>query len=101
MSPPTRDRIHAALTTLMLGPLRTAPPAVTKALNSSSLRSEAIAAARAAQPNVTCGGHAAIVTAGPPGAGKSTALHAIGPTGYRVIDPDAIKEWTIARLEEE
>lgn len=37
-------------------------------------------------------GSAAIITAGPPGAGKSTEVVKLGLTGYRVIDPDVIKE---------
>ncbi|GAA3271647.1 zeta toxin family protein [Paenarthrobacter aurescens] len=37
-------------------------------------------------------GSAAIITAGPPGAGKSTEVEKLGLTGYRVIDPDVIKE---------
>lgn len=37
-------------------------------------------------------GSAALITAGPPGAGKSTEVAKLGLTGYRVIDPDEIKE---------
>ena len=37
-------------------------------------------------------GSAALITAGPPGAGKSTEVKKLGLTGYRVIDPDVIKE---------
>ena len=45
------------------------------------------------QPDVERGGRAAVVTAGSPGAGKSTALEDSGfdTQGFRDIDPDRIK----------
>jgi len=42
-------------------------------------------------------GSAALITAGPPGAGKSTEVEKLGLTGYRVIDPDKIKETLLER----
>ena len=44
-------------------------------------------------------GRSAIITAGPPGVGKSTALHAhIGDLGtYRVLDADLVKEYLLQR----
>jgi len=53
---------------------------------------------RSEQPDAPTGGRAAIITAGVPGAGKSSALGAIA-TGYRRIDPDEIKDILLARLE--
>lgn len=43
-------------------------------------------------------GRAAVVTAGPPGAGKSQALETAGLTGYRDIDPDDIKDALLRQL---
>ncbi len=42
-------------------------------------------------------GRSAIVTAGPPAAGKSTALHAeiVGLDTYRILDADIVKEYLI------
>ncbi|MDZ7883687.1 MAG: hypothetical protein U5N53_12555 [Mycobacterium sp.] len=52
---------------------------------------------RAQQPNAPTAGRAAIITAGVPGAGKTSALGTIA-TGYRRIDPDEIKDILLARL---
>lgn len=43
------------------------------------------------------GGYSAIVTAGAPGAGKSTALREYGAdlAGFRVLDPDIVKDYLI------
>lgn len=43
------------------------------------------------------GEHAAIVTAGAPGAGKSTALRECGAdlVGFQVLDPDIVKDYLI------
>lgn len=38
----------------------------------------------------------AVVTAGPPAAGKSTAVATLGP-GYRIVDPDIIKDLLLRR----
>lgn len=51
---------------------------MTKALNPSGLRSEAIAATLAAQPNMTCEGHAAIVTASPSEVPGSCSMLLVG-----------------------
>jgi hypothetical protein len=44
-------------------------------------------------------GRSAIITAGPPGVGKSTALHAlvVDLDTYRVLDADIVKEYLIER----
>ncbi|MEO8528822.1 MAG: zeta toxin family protein [Pseudolysinimonas sp.] len=53
----------------------------------------------ALQTHVEVGGLMAIVTAGPPGAGKSTWLEHEGRVnGYRVIDPDVIKDALLRSL---
>jgi Zeta toxin len=44
------------------------------------------------QSDVTMRGKAVVVTAGPPGAGKSEALREQGYQGYRLIDPDIVKD---------
>ncbi|GAA4470743.1 hypothetical protein GCM10023094_00280 [Rhodococcus olei] len=45
------------------------------------------------------GGRSAVVSAGAPGAGKSTALreHAADLTGFRILDPDIVKDYLIER----
>ena len=48
------------------------------------------------QPDVRADGLAAVVTAGPPGAGKTTALeHAGFDETYRNIDPDLVKDFLV------
>lgn len=51
------------------------------------------------QPIVSTNGNLAVVTAGPPGAGKSTAIGHLGDDAvtWRRIDPDRIKELLIRR----
>ncbi|GAA1134813.1 zeta toxin family protein [Nocardioides aquiterrae] len=54
------------------------------------------------QEGITTDGRIAIVTAGPPGSGKSTTTTAIleagdNPTSYRRIDPDVIKDLLLDR----
>nr|WP_239536561.1 helix-turn-helix domain-containing protein [Arthrobacter roseus] len=44
------------------------------------------------QQNVSAGGRAVVVSAGPPGAGKTDVLDSLSLGGYRVIDPDAAKD---------
>ncbi|WP_052207053.1 zeta toxin family protein [Sinomonas humi] len=44
------------------------------------------------QGEVVAEGKAVVVSAGPPGAGKSGALGSLDLRGYRVIDPDAAKD---------
>jgi hypothetical protein len=53
---------------------------------------------RAQHPDAPTDGRAAIITAGVPGAGKSSALSFIA-TGYRRIDPDDIKDILLAEME--
>jgi hypothetical protein len=53
---------------------------------------------RAQHPDAPTDGRAAIITAGVPGAGKSSALSSIA-TGYRRIDPDDIKDILLAEME--
>lgn len=52
---------------------------------------------RATTPPGIAEGRAVIVTAGPPGAGKSTALTGIGH-GFRRIDPDEIKDLLLDKI---
>lgn len=53
---------------------------------------------RARQHDVDRGGKA-IVTAGPPGVGKSSAIRQHDTSGYRRIDPDEIKDMLLIALE--
>lgn len=49
------------------------------------------------QPDIEADGKGAIITAGPPGSGTSTALQKLRSTltGYRTIDSDPVKEMII------
>lgn len=88
-----RDEVHSALTDLYGagGDLAVAPPEL-------AVYFDDLAIARAARAymqrdaHVTAGGHAVVVTAGPPGAGKSSTLDSMDLSGYRRIDPDEAKK---------
>lgn len=88
-----RDKSHAALTALLDegGALHTAPIELERYFDDAACARFAIKY-RQHQPHVQQGGKAVVVSAGPPGAGKSTALAGMKLTGYRRIDPDEIKD---------
>lgn len=94
-----RNKIHAELTALLAtgGPLAEQPERVGDFL-SDELVAEVAMEYRARESNAPSEGRAAVVTAGPPGAGKSTAVADLAGD-HRVIDPDAIKGLLLARLE--
>lgn len=94
-----RDRVHAELTTLLGtgGALAQPPPSIAAFLD-DDLRAGVLRQYRALANDVRTEGRAVIVTAGPPGAGKSTALDSL-LDGHRRIDPDEIKDLLLHRLE--
>lgn len=96
-----RNRVHQELTALLDpsgGPLHAIPAEVATFLDDGCL-AETATQYRALSPDAPTEGRAAIITAGPPGAGKSTAL---GPLlrRHRRIDPDEIKDILLVRLEQ-
>lgn len=88
-----REEVHAALTELYgeSGGLRNAPPEL-------GIYFDDAAIARVAKKymsqstDIVAGGQGVVVSAGPPGAGKSEALHSLSLSGYRIIDPDVAKD---------
>lgn len=92
-----RNRIHAQIAALHTGGQLSAPQAVRDYLSDRTIQAVA-AEYRAQRSDAPTDGRAAIVTAGAPGAGKSSALNAIAD-GYRRIDPDDIKDLLLAHLE--
>lgn len=95
-----RNRVYAELAALLNvgGQLAEPPQAVRDYLADHRVVAEVAQQYRAERPDVPTEGHAAIITAGVPGAGKSRALDAIA-AGYRRIDPDEIKDILLARLD--
>lgn len=85
------------------GPIRTdGPRSTVESLSARELTIRTVEVAQeylARQTGVSADGRAAVVTAGPPGAGKSTALAGTGfsGNGFRDIDPDVVKELLIQR----
>lgn len=95
-----RNHVHAELTVLLdptAGPLGQPPPDV-EAILDDALINEVAVEYRAQTPEAPTEGRAAIITAGPPGAGKSTALRTL-LEDHRRIDPDEVKDLLLARLE--
>lgn len=87
-----RDEVHAALTELYSqgGALAKAPRELTDFFTEVRLAQTAKDILKSTE--VLSRGKAVIVTAGPPGAGKSSALDQLFLDGYRRIDPDEIKD---------
>ena len=88
-----RDTVHSELAALLEagGPLHVRPAPITLELGGTFIEDIAVAY-RAATPGAPFEGRSAIVTAGPPGAGKSSAANLIDPAVYRRIDADRIKD---------
>ncbi|MEN4397421.1 zeta toxin family protein [Mycolicibacterium conceptionense] len=92
-----RNRIHTQITALHEGGRLGVPAAVSDYLTERVIQ-EVAEEYRAQERDAPNDGRAAIVTAGVPGAGKSSMLDTMA-VGYRRIDPDEIKNILLARLE--
>lgn len=94
-----RDRVHAELTELLAadGKLGVVPANISEFFDEARQRQIALDY-RAQSPDAPAEGRAVIITAGPPGAGKSTALRGV-LDGHRRIDPDEIKDLLLAEAE--
>lgn len=99
---PLRNHVHGELTTLLGpgGPLSEPPPSLAAFLADDVLLAEIAWDYRRSQPNGALGGLAVIVTAGPPGAGKSRAASLLS-AGHRRIDSDDVKDLLLARADNE
>lgn len=92
-----RNRIHTQLTALHNGGQLAVTAEVSDYLTEQVIQ-QAADEYRAQSPDAPTDGRAAIITAGVPGAGKSSYLNTI-TAGYRRIDPDEIKNILLAQLE--
>lgn len=88
-----QEEVHSALTELYApsGALNQ-PPAQLDAYFDDVAVIRTAKAYMSLQGDVSVGGHAVVVTAGPPGAGKTEARGTMALSGYRVIDPDVAKD---------
>lgn len=94
-----RDRVHAELTTLRApGGDLADPPAGFDAFFTDTIQREVAFEYREQRPDAPSDGKAVIVTAGPPGAGKSTILDDF-VVDHRRIDPDEIKDLLLLRAD--
>lgn len=95
-----QEEVHSALTELYaLGGALNQPPAQLNAYFDDLAVVRAAKAYMSLQSDVTVGGHAVVVTAGPPGAGKTEARGTMALNGYRVIDPDVAKDLLLKEAE--
>lgn len=95
-----RDQVHAAITELYAegGALYKAPPELTAYFDDAAI----VRVAKdyiERQEDVSVGGMAVIISAGPPGAGKTEALGTLSLDGYRIIDPDVAKDMLLDEAE--
>lgn len=94
-----RDRVHAELTALRSpsGDLADPPPGFDDFFT-DVIQREVAFEYREQRPDAPSDGKAVIVTAGPPGAGKSTILDDL-VDDHRRIDPDEIKDLLLLRAD--
>lgn len=94
-----RDRVHAELTALRGagGDLADPPPGFADFFT-DAIQREVAFEYRELRPDAPSDGKAVIVTAGPPGAGKSTILDDFADD-HRRIDPDEIKDMLLVRAD--
>lgn len=95
-----RDGVHAELTALrgLGGPLHVSPNDLT-AYFTDSVQRDVVFQYREQRPDAPSDGRAVIVTAGPPGAGKSSFVSRLA-ADHRQIDPDEIKDLLLTRAED-
>lgn len=95
-----RDKVHTELAALLNGgQLAVAPQRVQEYLADPLVIARAARQYREQYVGAPTRGHCALITAGVPGAGKSTLIDSIA-AGYRRIDPDKIKDVLLAELED-
>lgn len=95
-----REEIHAALTDLFAlgGALNQQPDELSEYFDDLAIVRIAHAYMQL-QSDVSTGGQAVVVTAGPPGAGKTAARKTMSLSGYRVIDADIAKDLLLIEAE--
>lgn len=95
-----REEIHSALTDLFApgGALNQRPDELTKYFDDLAIVRTAHAYMQL-QSDVSAGGQAVVVTAGPPGAGKTAARKTMSLGGYRIIDADIAKDLLLTEAE--
>lgn len=95
-----REEVHAALTSLFAqgGAFNQTPLTLKEFF--TELKLAEIAKNQLDSSEVFNQGRAVIVTAGPPGAGKSSVLAELSLDGYRLIDPDVIKDVLLDEADE-
>lgn len=95
-----QDDVHGALSDLLRPTGSLAVPPRELAVYFDDLAIARLAKAyMALQRDISSGGHAVVVTAGPPGAGKTEALATLALPGYRRIDPDVAKDLILREAE--
>ncbi|MFK4299526.1 hypothetical protein ABH924_004709 [Arthrobacter sp. GAS37] len=88
-----REEVHFALTELYApGGALNQPPTQLVAYFDDLAVVRTAKAYMSRQNDVSVDGQAVVVTAGPPGAGKTEALRTMALNGYRVTDPDVAKD---------
>lgn len=88
-----RDTTHSALTNLYEpGNALAKPPTELKIFFDDGRIADLAQTYRQKQSGVRTGGRAVVISAGPPGAGKTAALDSLQLKGYRRIDPDEAKD---------
>lgn len=96
-----QDDVHAALTDLYrLGGSLSQPPSQLSAYFDDLAIARTAKTYMGLQRDVSSGGHAVVVAAGPPGAGKTDALGTLALRGYRKIDPDVAKDLILGEAEQ-
>lgn len=96
-----QDDVHAALTDLYrLGGGLSQPPSELSAYFDDLTVARTAKTYMGLQRDVSAGGHAVVVAAGPPGAGKTDALDTLALRGYRKIDPDMAKDLILGEAEQ-
>lgn len=94
-----RNKVHKQLSAILAGEQLAATDLVRSHLATTQLATELATEYRAQRSDAPSEGMA-IICAGVPGAGKSSALDAAAISEYRRIDPDEIKDILLARLDQ-
>lgn len=96
----SRDEVHAELTALFAeGGALFRPPSELGVYFDELTIVRIAKKYMARSADVVTGGRAIVVSAGPPGAGKSAVLKSLSLDGYRNIDPDEVKDMILDEAE--